>query len=140
MYGVDKVMISHVVSLGMDNSYTAYCLRKHPDKFAATGLLIGDGLLAPDDPTAPARLAELIVGQGFSGLRLSPYYDNHIRWLDAPGTQPIWQKAQELGAVFNVFLEPQQLEQVAAMAARYPGVRLLWPPTITRLHDVHRPV
>lgn len=123
MYDVDKVMISHVVSLGMDNSYTAQCIRSqlatrvvlsfcliprapfrrnistagwrgsvrkmtvapmarsHPDKFAATGLLVGDGMLAPDDPTVPARLEELIVEQGFSGLRLSPIYDKHIRWL-----------------------------------------------------------
>ena len=29
MYDVDKVMISHVVSLGMDNSYTAHCIRSH---------------------------------------------------------------------------------------------------------------
>ena len=27
MYDVDKVMISHVVSLGMDNSYTAHCVK-----------------------------------------------------------------------------------------------------------------
>ena len=33
--------------------------------------------------------------------------------------------AAELGAVFNIFLEPQQLEQVAAMAARFPGVKIV---------------
>ena len=125
MYGVDKVMISHVVSLGMDNSYTAHCLKSHPDKFAATGLLVGEGMLAPDDPSVPARLEELIVGQGFSGLRLSIIYDKHIRWLDAPGTYPLWEKAQELGAVFNIFLAPEQLEQVAAIAPRFPGVKIV---------------
>jgi hypothetical protein len=32
--------------------------------------------------------------QGFSGLRLSPTYDKHVRWLDAPGTAPLWAKAR----------------------------------------------
>lgn len=94
MHSVDKVMISHVVYMGQDNSYTAHCIKSHPDKFTATGLLVGDGLLAPDDPTLPARLEELVLEQGFSGLRLSAIFDKHKRWLDDPGTFPLWAKAE----------------------------------------------
>ena len=46
-----------------------------------------------------------------------------MEWLNAESSYPLWAKAEELGAVFNIFLEPQQLSQVADMAARFP-VRL----------------
>ena len=43
-----------------------------------------------------------------------------MEWLNAESSYPLWAKAEELGAVFNIFLEPQQLSQVADMAARFP--------------------
>ena len=46
-----------------------------------------------------------------------------MEWLNAESSYPLWAKAEELGAVFNIFLEPHQLSQVADMAARFP-VRL----------------
>ena len=43
-----------------------------------------------------------------------------MEWLNAESSYPLWAKAEELGAVFNIFLEPRQLSQVADMAARFP--------------------
>ena len=58
-------------------------------------------------------------------MRLSPIYDSKVVWLNDPVCYPLWQKAEELGAVFNVFLAAHQLSQLADMAERFPGVNLV---------------
>lgn len=124
-YGVDKVVISHVCYYGTDNSYTIHCVRTHPDRFAGIGLLVGHGLHDPGDPANARRLERLMKQDGLSGLRLSPIYDPHNVWLNDPVCDPLWQTAEELGAVFNIFLVPHQIGQVADMAERYPGVKVV---------------
>jgi len=124
-YGVDKVVISHVCYYGSDNSYTAHCVKSHPDRFAGIGLLVGHGLHRPDDPKNPARLARLMTEDGLSGLRLSPIYDQTNVWLNDPACHPLWKKAEQLGATFNIFLAPHQIEQVADIAERFPGVKVV---------------
>lgn len=124
-YGVDKVVISHVCYYGSDNSYTAHCVKSHPDRFAGIGLLVGHGLHRPGDPDNPARLERLMKEDGLSGLRLSPIYDRDKVWLNAPVCYPLWKKAEQLGAVFNIFLAPHQIGQVADMAERFPGVNVV---------------
>ena len=42
-----------------------------------------------------------------------------------PVSYPLWKKAEELGAVFNIFLAPHQVGQVAHMAERFPGVNVI---------------
>lgn len=125
LYNVDKVVISHVCYYGTDNSYPAYMLKQHPDRFAAIGLLVGYRLHSPDDPENPARLERLVKEQGFSGLRLSPIYDRDVVWMNDPAVYPLWKKAEELGAMFNIFLAPHQISQVADMAERFPGVKIV---------------
>jgi hypothetical protein len=68
-YSIDKVVISHVVYYGSDNSYPAHCIKCHPDKFAGIGLLVGEGMHDPADPANPARLA-------LNGRR-RPYFLHH---------------------------------------------------------------
>ena len=125
VYGIDKVVISHVCYYGSDNAYSSYSVRQHPDKFAAIGLLVGHRLHAPDDPENPARLERAIKEENLVGLRLSPIYDRDVVWLNDPVSYPLWKKAEELGAVFNVFLAPQQIKQVADMAERFAGVKVV---------------
>ena len=60
VYGIDKVVISHVCYYGSDNSYTIHCVKTHPDKFAGIGLMVGHRLHAPGDPENPARLERLV--------------------------------------------------------------------------------
>ena len=55
-------------------------------------------------------------------MRLSPIYDPDVVWFDDPVCYPLWKKAEELGGVFNIFLAPHQIAQVAHMAERFPGV------------------
>ena len=125
LYNIDKVVISHVCYYGTDNSYPAYMLKQHPDRFAAIGLLVGYRLHSPGDPENPARLEHLVKEQGFSGLRLSPIYDRDVVWMNDPAVYPLWKKAEELGAMFNIFLAPHQISQVADMAERFRGVKIV---------------
>jgi len=122
---VDHVVISHVCYYGRDNRYPAHMLKAHPGKFAAIGLLVGYRLHRPDDKENPGRLQRLMREDGFAGLRLSPIYDRDVVWFNDPVSYPLWKKAEELGATFNIFLAPQQIPQVADMAGRFPGVNIV---------------
>ena len=48
-----------------------------------------------------------------------------VVWFNDPICNPLWEKAQDLGAVFNIFLTPEQIPQVADMAGRFPGVNVV---------------
>ena len=122
---VDAVVISHVCYYGTDNSYTSYCIKTWPGKFAGIGLLAGYRLHSPADKENPSRLERLIKEDGLIGLRLSPIYDRDVVWLNDKVSYPLWKKAEELGAVFNIFLAPHQVGQVADMARRFPGVNVV---------------
>jgi predicted TIM-barrel fold metal-dependent hydrolase len=124
-YGIDKVVISHVCYYGVNNSYASYCVRTYPDKFATIGLLVGHRLYRPDDKENPVRLERLMNEEHLIGLRLSPIYDKDVVWLNDPVSYPLWKKAEELGAVFNIFLAPHQIGQVGDMAQRFPGVKVV---------------
>ncbi len=125
VHGIDKVVISHVCYYGTDNSYTIHCVKTHPDKFAGIGLLVGHRLYRPDDPENPARLERLMKQDRLVGLRLSPIYDKDKVWINDPVSHPLWKKAEQLGAVFNIYLVPHQIRQVADMAERFPGVKVV---------------
>ncbi len=124
-WGVDHTVISHVCYYGRNNTYTSYCVKTWPGKFAGIGLLVGYRLHSPADPENPARLERLVKQDGLIGLRLSPIYDKEVVWLNDPVCYPLWKKAEELGAVFNIFLAPHQVRQVADMAERFPGVNVV---------------
>src|SRR5688572_19665906 len=49
LHKVDHVAISHVCYYGRNNSYTSYCVKKWPSKFAGYGLLVGHRLYPPSD-------------------------------------------------------------------------------------------
>ncbi len=124
-YAVDHVVISHVCHYGRDNSYASYCVKTYPGKFAAIGLLVGHRLYAPSDKENPSRLERLMKEDGLIGLRLSPIYNKEVVWLNDPVCYPLWRKAEDLGATFNIFLAPHQVRQVGDMAARFPGVNVV---------------
>lgn len=115
-HGVGFTVLVQVRYYGWDNRYLADCLRRHPGKFAA------QGLIDPRDPNAADRLTFWMREHGFAGVRLSPSYDRHAEWLDSPESEPLWRRAEELGAVFNFLIREHQLPQLEAMAARFPGV------------------
>ena len=125
IFGIDKVVISHVCYYGRNNDYATQCVRTYPDKFAGIGLLVGHRLYPPHDPENPARLERAITQENLAGMRLSPIYDREVVWFNDPVSYPLWKKAEELEATFNVFLAPEQVCQVADMAERFPGVNVV---------------
>ena len=58
-------------------------------------------------------------------MRLSPIYDPDVEWINDPVSYSLWRKAEELGAVFNIFAAPHQVPQIADMANRFPGVNIV---------------
>ena len=125
IYGIDKTVISHVCYYGRNNDYTIYAIQKWPDRFAGIGLLVGYNLFDPRDSANADRLEHLIKVQNLVGLRLSPIYDKDRVWFNDTCMYPFWERAQELGAVFNIFLALEQVGQVADMAERFPGVKVV---------------
>lgn len=123
--GVDQCVIIHVCYYGRDNSYATHCVRQYPDKFRAIGQLVGHRLYAPNDPENPGRLERAIREENMVGMRLSPIYNRDAVWLNDPVCYPLWKKAEQLGAVFNLFIAPHQIKQAADMAARFPGVNVV---------------
>jgi predicted TIM-barrel fold metal-dependent hydrolase len=115
-HGVDFTVLVQVRYYGWDNRYLADCLRRHPGRFAA------QGLIDPRDPKAADRLAFWMREHGFAGVRLSPSYDRRAEWLDSRESDPLWRRAEEMGAVFNFLIREEQLPQLEAMAERFPGV------------------
>ena len=124
-YKNDHVVISHVCYYGRDNSYTVHCVKTYPRKFSGYGLLVGYRLYRPDDKENPSRLERLMKEDGLIGLRISPIYDRDVVWFNDRVCYPLWKKAEELRAVFHVFLAPHQVRQVADMAERFPGVTVV---------------
>ena len=122
--GVDLTVLVQERSGGWNNSYIADCVHRFP------GVFVGHGLIDPRDPNNAATLEREVKQNGLSGMRLSPIYQPPGRfpsdqWLNAPYNYALWKKAQEIGAVFNVFLAPAQLPQLEDMVRRYPKVKVV---------------
>jgi predicted TIM-barrel fold metal-dependent hydrolase len=117
-------VLVQVIYHGWDNTYVAECVKRHPERFRA------HGLIDPTDPTVADKLDYWIKEHGLSGMRFSPlyYYDGQHggdAWLDAKETHRLWRKAEQLGAVFNFFIRPPQLPRLAKMAAAHGGVKVI---------------
>ena len=104
---------------GWDNSYIAHSLKSYPDLFVA------HGLINPEDPKVAEKLRFWVKEHGFQGMRLSPRYHPHSKWLNSKEHYPLWREAEKLGAVFNFYMVPQQMPQLAEMAGRFPGVKIV---------------
>jgi len=121
---VDLAVLVQERSSGWNNSYISDCVRRFPKLF------VGHGLIDPHDPNNADVLEREVKRNSLSGMRLSPIYHPPNRypedqWLNAPYNYPLWKKAEELGAVFNVFIAPAQLPQLEDMLRRYPKVKVV---------------
>lgn len=117
--GVDLAVLVQPRQYGWDNRLVADSVRKYPRLF------VGHGLIDPHDPNNAAVLEREIRENGLAGMRLSPIYHPKETWLNAPYNYPLWRKAQELGAVFNVFIAPPQIPQLEDMVRRFPKVKVV---------------
>ena len=119
-YAISQAVLVQVIYYGWDNRYLAHCLKAHPSRFRAQGLV---------DPLA-ADVADkfevLVRDQGFSGARLSPlYYPERDLWLNSAAHERLWRSAESLRGILNFFILPSQLARLATMIEKFPGVRVV---------------
>ena len=119
-FEIDYAVLVQAIYHGWDNGYVAQCLKSHPSRFRVQGLI---------DPTASDRAQKLeywMREHRLSGMRFSPiYYQGREEWLNASDSFPLWEKAQELGAIFNFFISTPQLKRLEEMVQRFQGVRVV---------------
>jgi predicted TIM-barrel fold metal-dependent hydrolase len=116
---VDLAVLVQPRSNGWDNRYIADSVKRFPKLF------VGHGLIDPHDPNNAQVLGREVKQNGLAGMRLSPIYHPKDPWLNAAYNYPLWKKAEEIGAVFNVFIAPAQLPQLEDMVRRYPKVKVV---------------
>src|SRR5262249_27255978 len=98
-HGVTHCVLVQTISHGWDNRYLFHCLKAEPKRFR------GQGLIDPTDPDVAKKLALVMKEPGMAGVRFSPmYYQDKDDWLNARASDALWQKAEELGAVFNFYI------------------------------------
>jgi predicted TIM-barrel fold metal-dependent hydrolase len=119
-HGVSHCVLVQTICHGWDNRYLAHCLKAEPKRFR------GQGLIDPTDPDVAAELEEVMKVPGMTGVRLSPiYYKGKDDWLDAKSSDALWEKAEQLGAIFNLFIAADQLPKLEARLKRFPGVKVV---------------
>ena len=116
--GVDQAVIVQAIGYMHDNRYVADCLRRFPGRFAGTALI---DQKAPD---APDVLEKLVREDGIIGLRihLASRVDHPSLWA-TPDQDPLWRKAEEIGANFTLYGPAAHLEVVEPIVARFPASR-----------------
>jgi predicted TIM-barrel fold metal-dependent hydrolase len=119
-FGVTHCVLVQTISHGWDNRYLFHCLKAEPKRFR------GQGLIDPTDPKVAEKLALVMKEPGMTGVRFSPmYYQGKDDWLNAKASDALWQKAEELGAVFNFFIASEQLPKLEDMIRRHPKVKVV---------------
>jgi predicted TIM-barrel fold metal-dependent hydrolase len=109
-----------VIYHGWDNRYVAHCLKAHPRRFR------GQGLIDPTDAKVADKLEFWVKKHGLSGMRFSPiYYPGKDGWLNARSSNALWEKAEELKAIFNFFIATAQLGRLEEMVRRFARVRVV---------------
>jgi len=117
---IGYAVLVQVIYYGWDNRYVAHCVKRHPQRFRA------QGLIDPTDPEVASKLEYWMHEHGLTGMRFSPiYYQGRDEWLTSDTHRRLWKKAEELKSVFNFFIAANQLAKLETMLAAYPGVKVV---------------
>lgn len=116
--GITHTVLVQPSTAGDNNTYIVECAAARPETFAA------HGLINPDRRDNAADLRRWMA-RGMAGLRFNMVRDPDPAWINAPRNYPLWEAAQELGAVINVQLYPPQAWRLYEVAHRFPGVRVI---------------
>src|SRR5216683_7131095 len=115
--GIDKtVLVQAYSAYKYDNSYTADCAAKYPDRFTSVCIL---------DPTrseTPGQLTYWVKQRGMRGIRLFTTTETEGTWLDDPRTFPVWERASFLGIPMCIMALFHQLPRVRSVLERFPTV------------------
>ena len=117
---IDYTVLVQVIYYGWDNAYVAHCVKRHPQRFRA------QGLIDPTDPQVASKLEYWMREHRLTGMRFSPiYYQGRDEWLTSDSHHRLWKKAEELKAIFNFFIAANQRAKLETMLAAYPGVKVV---------------
>ncbi len=115
--GIDKtVLVQAYSAYKYDNSYTADCAAKYPDRFTSVCIL---------DPTrseTPGQLTYWVKQRGMRGIRLFTTTETEGTWLDDPRTFPVWERAASLGIPICVMALFHRIPRVRTVLERFPNV------------------
>ncbi len=116
--GVDRAVLVPPSIEGDRNDYALQAAQQHPDRFAVMGRF----------PLTTGKGRDLLAGwrqqPGMLGVRLTFHRDADRPWLTDGTADWFWPEAERYDIPVMVHA-PERLAEVGAIAARYPGLRLL---------------
>jgi len=118
-HGVDCSVLVQTSWSTWDNGYIADSTARFPTRF------IGHGLLNPQDAQNAEQARYWVKERGLAGFRFHPMYYPNEKILLTAQNQPLWEEIAALDVVIQFHLRAEQADQVAAIAARYPHLRLI---------------
>jgi len=118
-HGVDRAVLVQTSWSTWDNGYIADSVQRFPDRF------IGHGLLDPQDPDNATQARYWVRERGLAGFRFHPMYYPGEQILRAEQNGPLWEEIAALDVVIQFHLRAAQADQIAALATRYPHLRLI---------------
>jgi predicted TIM-barrel fold metal-dependent hydrolase len=116
--GVARAVLVPPAFEGDRNDVVLDAARRHPHRFAAMGRLA----LSP--PADPGLLACWLDQPGMLGVRLTFHWGAQREWLRDGTADWFWGAAEDAGVPVAVY-PPGALPEIAAVAARHPGLRLI---------------
>lgn len=117
--GVAKSVLVQTSWSTWDNGYIADSVAAHPDRF------IGHGLLDPLDGDNAALARYWARERGLAGFRFHPLYYPAEKVLLRRQNEALWEEIASLDVVVQFHMRADHADQVAALAARYPHLRLI---------------
>lgn len=118
-HNIERAIFVQPMYPGEDNSYVADCAASQPDRLAAVCVI------DPAEAGAPERLSYWVKERGCRGLRLRPRAEGQRAIFGHPDSDPLWQRAADLGIVISVLMSPQHIPALAAVVARFPTVPVI---------------
>lgn len=102
-----------------DNGYIADSVARFPDRF------IGHGLIDPLDPNNAEVARYWMKERGLAGFRFHPMYYPDQKVLLRRENEALWEELAALDAVIQFHTAAKDADQIAAIATRYPKMRLI---------------
>ncbi|MFN8490510.1 MAG: amidohydrolase family protein [Caldilineaceae bacterium] len=102
-----------------DNGYIADSAARFPNR------LIGHGLIDPQNPNNAEQVRYWVRERGLAGFRFHPMYYPNEKILLTGQNQALWEELAALNVVIQFHLRAEQADQVAAIAQRYPHLKLI---------------
>src|SRR6476620_328401 len=116
--GVDRAILVPPSFDADRNDYALEGARRYPDRFAVMGRI------ALKTSAGKDALKQWREQPGMLGVRLTFHRDNDRPWLTDGTADWFWPEAEKLGMKVMVHA-PERLPQVADIAARHPGLRII---------------